>query len=199
MKGWSVIGQGRSARRRFSSKKRRLSAPGLREVNVTPLRPADIYILADGRSRICRLTGQGPPLLINACIGRMSRSWSELDTPGWREWRKWPVQTWDVQCNQRCGCTTAGASPRLTFAKSIASNPSQVGRNRMQSDQPMQQATVRKYYFVSALHMGGDGQLQHCDYTAEFIAFLKQLEKEGSGIELLIVGDTFGFWELTLV
>ena len=63
----------------------------------------------------------------------------------------------------------------------------------------MQQATVCKYYFVSDLHMGGDGQLQHCDYTAEFIAFLKQLEKEGSGTELLIVGDTFGFWEFTLV
>jgi UDP-2,3-diacylglucosamine pyrophosphatase LpxH len=47
--------------------------------------------------------------------------------------------------------------------------------------------------------MGGDGQLQHCDYTAEFIAFLKQLEKEGPDTELLIVGDTFGFWELTLV
>ena len=69
----------------------------------------------------------------------------------------------------------------------------------MQSDQPMQQATVRKYYFVSDLHMGGDGQLQHCDYTAEFIAFLKELEKEGPDTELLIVGDTFGFWELTLV
>jgi hypothetical protein len=63
----------------------------------------------------------------------------------------------------------------------------------------MQQAAVRKYYFVSDLHMGGDGQLQHCDYTAEFIAFLKQLEKEGPDTELLIVGDTFGFWELTLV
>jgi hypothetical protein len=36
----------------------------------------------------------------------------------------------------------------------------------------MQQDTLRKYYFVSDLHMGGDGQLQHCDYIAEFIAFL---------------------------
>ena len=63
----------------------------------------------------------------------------------------------------------------------------------------MQQATVRKYYFVSDLHMGGDGQLQHCDYTVEFITFLKQLEQEGTDTELLIVGDTFGFWELTLV
>jgi len=56
-----------------------------------------------------------------------------------------------------------------------------------------------KYYFVSDLHMGGDGQLQHCDYIAEFVAFLKLLENEGPAAELLIVGDTFGFWELTLV
>jgi UDP-2,3-diacylglucosamine pyrophosphatase LpxH len=58
---------------------------------------------------------------------------------------------------------------------------------------------AQKYYFVSDLHMGGDGRLQHCDYAAEFIAFLKGLEKEGPDTELLIVGDTFGFWELTLV
>jgi UDP-2,3-diacylglucosamine pyrophosphatase LpxH len=56
-----------------------------------------------------------------------------------------------------------------------------------------------KYYFVSDLHMGGDGELQHCDYAAEFIAFLKELETESPDTELLIVGDTFGFWELTLV
>src|SRR5215510_9716957 len=47
--------------------------------------------------------------------------------------------------------------------------------------------------------MGGDGQLQHCDYATEFIAFLKGLEQEGPETELLIIGDTFGFWELTLV
>ena len=58
---------------------------------------------------------------------------------------------------------------------------------------------AKKYYFVSDLHMGGDGQLQHCDYAAEFIEFLKELEKEDPETELLIVGDTFGFWELTLV
>jgi UDP-2,3-diacylglucosamine pyrophosphatase LpxH len=56
-----------------------------------------------------------------------------------------------------------------------------------------------KYYLVSDLHMGGDGRLQHCDYTGEFIAFLKELENESSDAELLIVGDTFGFWETTLV
>src|SRR5215472_3795405 len=63
----------------------------------------------------------------------------------------------------------------------------------------MHQEIFRKYYFVSDLHMGGDGALQHCDYTAEFTEFLKGLEKEGPDTELLIVGDTFGFWELTLV
>lgn len=47
--------------------------------------------------------------------------------------------------------------------------------------------------------MGGDGRLQHCDYTTEFVGFLKQLEEEGADTELLIIGDTFGFWETTLV
>jgi len=61
------------------------------------------------------------------------------------------------------------------------------------------ESSTQKYYLVSDLHMGGDGALQHCDYTAEFIEFLKGLEKEGPNTELLIVGDTFGFWELTLV
>ena len=55
-----------------------------------------------------------------------------------------------------------------------------------------------RYYLVSDLHMGGDGKLQHCDYTAEFIAFLKGLQKESPDTELIIIGDTFGFWELTL-
>ncbi|MEI7687933.1 MAG: metallophosphoesterase, partial [Planctomycetota bacterium] len=56
-----------------------------------------------------------------------------------------------------------------------------------------------KYYFVSDLHMGGDGQLQLCDYAPEFVAFLKELANESPDTELLIAGDTFGFWELTLV
>ena len=63
----------------------------------------------------------------------------------------------------------------------------------------MERNSAQKYYLVSDLHMGGDGALQHCDYTNEFIAFLKGLENEGPNTELLIVGDTFGFWELTLV
>ena len=63
----------------------------------------------------------------------------------------------------------------------------------------MELSSTSKYYFVSDLHMGGDGQLQHCDYAPEFIEFLKKLEQERPDTELLIVGDTFGFWELTLV
>jgi len=58
---------------------------------------------------------------------------------------------------------------------------------------------AKKLFLVSDLHMGGDGQLQHCDYTTEFVGFLKELEEEGADTELLIVGDTFGFWETTLV
>jgi UDP-2,3-diacylglucosamine pyrophosphatase LpxH len=59
------------------------------------------------------------------------------------------------------------------------------------------QATT--FYFVSDLHFGGDGQLMVCDYADEFISFLKKLEKEDKQTELIIVGDAFGFWELTTV
>ncbi|MCB1495735.1 MAG: metallophosphoesterase [Bauldia sp.] len=55
------------------------------------------------------------------------------------------------------------------------------------------------YYFLSDLHLGGDGALQHCDFAAEFIAFLRALEDKGTDSELIIGGDTFGFWELTTV
>ena len=58
---------------------------------------------------------------------------------------------------------------------------------------------VRKVYLVSDLHLGGDGELQQCDYATEFIDFLRGLETEGPDTELLIIGDTFGFWELTTV
>ena len=57
----------------------------------------------------------------------------------------------------------------------------------------------REYYFVSDLHFGGDGNLQACDFAREFIAFLKRLERKDEETELIIAGDTFGFWELTSV
>lgn len=54
-----------------------------------------------------------------------------------------------------------------------------------------------EYYIISDLHFGGDGNLQICDYTQEFISFLKKLTKKDKNTELIIAGDTFGFWELT--
>jgi UDP-2,3-diacylglucosamine pyrophosphatase LpxH len=57
----------------------------------------------------------------------------------------------------------------------------------------------REYYFVSDLHFGGDGSLQICDYTEEFVGFLRQLAERDGETELIIAGDTFGFWELTTV
>jgi UDP-2,3-diacylglucosamine pyrophosphatase LpxH len=54
-------------------------------------------------------------------------------------------------------------------------------------------------YVVSDLHFGGDGALQQCDFAEEFIAFLRGLAEKGGDVELIIAGDTFGFWELTTV
>jgi UDP-2,3-diacylglucosamine pyrophosphatase LpxH len=56
---------------------------------------------------------------------------------------------------------------------------------------------AREFYFVSDLHFGGDGQLQVCDFTEEFIRFLQELSQKDGETELIIAGDTFGFWELT--
>ncbi|HMN84794.1 MAG TPA: metallophosphoesterase [Bauldia sp.] len=52
-------------------------------------------------------------------------------------------------------------------------------------------------YFMSDLHLGGDGELQHCDFMAELVAFLNDLAGRGEDAELILGGDTFGFWELT--
>lgn len=53
------------------------------------------------------------------------------------------------------------------------------------------------YYFISDLHIGGDAELDICDFEPELIEFLKELEKKNRETELIIVGDIFGFWELT--
>src|SRR4028119_1603339 len=57
----------------------------------------------------------------------------------------------------------------------------------------------KEFYLISDLHFGGDGQLQICDFTEELVAFLQELELKNNETELIIVGDTFGFWELTTV
>lgn len=53
-----------------------------------------------------------------------------------------------------------------------------------------------EYFFISDMHIGGDGELQNCDFEVELIDFLKQLERN-HGAELIINGDAFGLWEFT--
>ena len=55
----------------------------------------------------------------------------------------------------------------------------------------------REYYFISDLHIGGDGELQKCNFEDEIIEFLAELENKGKDTELIIVGDSFGLWEFT--
>ncbi|WP_458207182.1 metallophosphoesterase [Haladaptatus sp. NG-SE-30] len=53
------------------------------------------------------------------------------------------------------------------------------------------------YYFVSDLHVGGDEQLQTCEFEDEFVEFLEGLETTDEDAELIILGDAFGLWEFT--
>lgn len=73
----------------------------------------------------------------------------------------------------------------------------------MQADEagsaPGEARPAPEYVFLSDLHLGGDGELQHCDFATEFVAFLKELGERGGDVELIIGGDAFGFWELTTV
>jgi hypothetical protein len=56
---------------------------------------------------------------------------------------------------------------------------------------------AREYFFVSALHIGGDEQLKILDFEDEFVEFLASLEGRESDTELVIIGDAFGLWEFT--
>jgi UDP-2,3-diacylglucosamine pyrophosphatase LpxH len=54
----------------------------------------------------------------------------------------------------------------------------------------------QQYFFISDMHIGGDGALRNCDFEDELIEFLKSLEHEQDA-ELIINGDAFGLWEFT--
>ena len=54
----------------------------------------------------------------------------------------------------------------------------------------------REYFFISDMHIGGDGQLQNCDFETELIEFLRSLEVHEDA-ELIINDDAFGLWEFT--
>ena len=59
---------------------------------------------------------------------------------------------------------------------------------------------MRTYYFISDLHIGGDEALGVCDFENELIDFLGELAaKRDEDVELVIIGDAFGLWELTRV
>jgi UDP-2,3-diacylglucosamine pyrophosphatase LpxH len=55
------------------------------------------------------------------------------------------------------------------------------------------------YYFISDMHIGGDGALRDCDFMDELLAFLQELEQLEGDAELIINGDAFGLWEFTSV
>ncbi len=58
---------------------------------------------------------------------------------------------------------------------------------------------AREYYFISDLHIGGDGALDECEFEEEIIAFLRMLEAEAGDAELIIAGDMLGLWETTTI
>lgn len=54
-----------------------------------------------------------------------------------------------------------------------------------------------QYFFISDLHIGGDGLLNHCDFSDQLIGFLQKIAASDTPTELIIVGDAFGLWEFT--
>jgi len=55
------------------------------------------------------------------------------------------------------------------------------------------------YYFISDLHIGGDGILDRCSFEPELIMFLRNITNGPHPAELIIPGDAFGLWETTEV
>jgi UDP-2,3-diacylglucosamine pyrophosphatase LpxH len=56
---------------------------------------------------------------------------------------------------------------------------------------------IKEYYFISDLHIGGDGALDACEFEEDFIEFLQMLEQNARYAELIIAGDLLGLWETT--
>jgi len=70
---------------------------------------------------------------------------------------------------------------------------------RERKDEDSRSMPGEEYYIISDLHIGGDAELDICEFEAELTAFLRELEKKDGKTELIIAGDAFGFWELTEV
>jgi UDP-2,3-diacylglucosamine pyrophosphatase LpxH len=54
------------------------------------------------------------------------------------------------------------------------------------------------YYFISDLHLGGDGILDKCEFKNELIYFLNKISRTPN-TELIINGDFFDFWQIKQV
>lgn len=54
-----------------------------------------------------------------------------------------------------------------------------------------------EYYFISDMHIGGDGALDACEFETEMMDFLRTLEADAVDAELIIAGDLLGLWEFT--
>lgn len=65
--------------------------------------------------------------------------------------------------------------------------------------QPARAAPAATYYFISDLHIGGDGALERCSFEPELVGFLREIANGPLPAELVIPGDAFGLWELTTV
>jgi UDP-2,3-diacylglucosamine pyrophosphatase LpxH len=62
---------------------------------------------------------------------------------------------------------------------------------------PPETDRANTYYLISDLHIGGDEQLQHVEFEAELLGFLRELEARDEDAELIVNGDAFGLWEFT--
>jgi UDP-2,3-diacylglucosamine pyrophosphatase LpxH len=81
---------------------------------------------------------------------------------------------------------------RVTSSQETSSQ----GNSSRETGSPEQEVT---YYLISDLHIGGDAGLNQVEYEREFIEFLQKIKAGPLPAELIILGDTFGLWELTTV
>ena len=80
----------------------------------------------------------------------------------------------------------------LTFSIPLSASPAII-----KDSASVEERVFDQYYFISDLHIGGDGFLNTCEFENELIGFLKRIEVTERKTELIMLGDIFGLWELT--
>ena len=112
-----------------------------------------------------------------------------------------PLQAKPVSPGLATGIRGSSTTPRRL--DSVAGQ--KLCRNDINENSQMKSAAFSRveaptiYYFISDLHIGGDGALDQCDFEPELIAFLRRIADGPGPAELIIIGDAFGIWELTEV